>query len=141
MKYLLIYLLSALLLSAYSEHHQTKIIEKVVSEISVNKRIILWSDNKKILTLLKSNNRFDTTQKCEDATVIVLQNRSTLSQKCSSKYIFVLNYKLLSDIPKSFGALFWKKGRPNIVILESRIEAQDIGTTKDLEPYLEEKIW
>jgi len=141
MKYLLIYLLSALLLHASGENHQVKIIEKIISEISIDKKIVIWSDNKKILSILENNSMFETTQRCNSATVIVLESKDTLPRKCSSKHIFVLNYKLLSEIPRSFGALFWKKGRPNIVILEPRVESQNIKITKDLEPYLEERVW
>ncbi len=141
MRIILLILLSALLLSASSIEYKVKILEKIVSEISLKEQITIWSDDKKILSQLSSNNRFKTTTRCEEATFIILKERKQLSNLCSHSHIFVLNYKLLSDIPQSFGALFWKKGRANIVILEPRIKAQSISITKNLEPYLEEKIW
>jgi hypothetical protein len=47
----------------------------------------------------------------------------------------------LKEIPKSFGSMFWKKGRPNIVLIESRIKEQKISISKELEIYIEERIW
>jgi len=141
MRILLLSILSALLLSASNISHQVKILEKVVSEISIDKRIIIWSDDKEIIFEIKRNNKFLTTKNCQDATLIILKDKNNLPNMCSDIHIFVLNYKLLSEIPKSFGALFWKKGRPNIVIVEPRIKAQNIITTSNLRPYLEEKVW
>ncbi len=141
MRILLLSILSALLLSASSISNQVKILEKVVSEISIDKQIKIWSDDKEIIAQIKKSNKFTTTTNCQDATFIILKEKKNLSDVCSNICIFVLNYKLLSEIPKSFGALFWKKGRPNIVIVEPRIKAQNITITSNLKPYLEEKVW
>nr|WP_321266491.1 hypothetical protein [uncultured Sulfurimonas sp.] len=120
---------------------RVEIIEKIISEISIDKEVVLWSDNKKIQNILKTNNKLKTTKNCEDATIIILEDEENLSKSCDSKHIFVLNYDLLSKISKSFGALFWKKGRPNIVIIKPRITEQYIEVSSDLKPYMEDKIW
>ncbi|MEA3523567.1 MAG: hypothetical protein U9R50_11425 [Campylobacterota bacterium] len=141
MKFVILSLLSALFLSASSINHQAKILEKIVSEISLKEQITIWSDDKDILLQFENSKKFKTTQYCQNASLIILKNQNNLQKICDDAHIFVLNYKLLSDIPKSFGALFWKKGRPNIVLLEPRIKTQNIKITQNLEPYLEEKVW
>ena len=137
----LIFFATVTFASDSSDNLRIKILEKIITEISVNKEMKVWSDNKNILRSLKEHNKVKTTDNCEDATIIILQEHSNLINICSSRAIFVLNYKLLSDIPQSFGALFWKKGRPNIVIIKSRIKAQSIQVSNNLNPYLEEKVW
>ena len=144
MKFLLISFLSALILFATEsspEHNKVVILEKVLSELSIKQEIKIWSDNKEILAELKNHNNYKTVQSCENATIIILENKDKLIKACSNKHIFALNYQLLSDIPQSFGALFWKKGRPNIVIIEPRIKAQSIKANSSLNTYLEEKVW
>lgn len=137
----LIFFATVIFASDKSDNLQIKILEKIITEITVNKEMKVWSDNKNILRMLKEHNKLKTTDNCEEATIIILQEHNKLISACSSRAIFVLNYKLLSDIPQSFGALFWKKGRPNIVIIKSRIKAQSIQVSNDLNPYLEEKVW
>lgn len=44
-------------------------------------------------------------------------------------------------MPQSFGALFWKKGRPNIVIIAPRAKERAIEISQKLNEYVEEKIW
>ncbi|WP_372998253.1 hypothetical protein [Sulfurimonas sp.] len=124
-----------------SDNLKVKILEKIITEISVDKKVVVWSDNKEILTHIQEHHKLNTTYSCEESTIIILQDADSLTKKCEKKHIFVLNYELLSEFPQSFGALFWKKGRPNIVIIKSRIKAQSIQVSNDLKPYLEEKVW
>jgi len=142
MKTFILSLFITLTLSASAiNHHQIKIIEKIFSEISISTELKIWSDNKKLLSELKKCTKFITVENPKDATMIILEDRDNLSKEVLSKSIFVLNYNLLSKIPKSFGALFWKKGRPNIVIIKPRIETQSIEISQALHPYLEERVW
>ena len=141
MKFLILSILSALLLSASDISQQVRILEKVVSEISLGEEIKIWSDDKNIIRQLNRYSKFEITTDCKDATCIILKDKKNLPKVCENTHIFALDYKLLSKIPQSFGALFWKKGRPNIVILEPRIKAQRIIISKNLMPYLEERVW
>lgn len=144
MKLLLIYFLSALILFANETspiHAKVLIIEKILSECSIKHEVKVYSDNKDILLEIKNHKHYKVVQNCEEASVIILENKNSLKKACADKHIFVLNYKLLSEVPQSFGALFWKKGRPNIVIIKPRIEKQSLKISENLEAYLEEKVW
>ena len=138
---LVLIFLSSLSFASEINQHKIKILEKVITEISINKNTKVWTDNKAILDELKHRKKLEVTDNCQDATIIILENKRNLSKECNTRHIFALSYNLLSELPQSFGALFWKKGRPNIVILEPRIRAQSIKISKSLSPYLEEKIW
>jgi len=143
MKIFITFILSVFVLFAYdkSDHLRIQILETIITNITIEKDKKVWCDDKEILKELANHNNLQVVQNCNDATVIILKNKENLSKECKSKYIFTLNYQLLSETKESFGALFWKKGRPNIVILEPRIEEQNIKISKDLEPYLEEQLW
>jgi len=143
MKLLLTSIFLSLLLFASdsSDKLRVKILETIFSEITIDEKLRVWSDNKNILSEIREHDKFETATSCNSANIIILEYKENLQESCSSKCIFVLKYNLLSDIEHSFGALFWKKGRPNIVILEPRVKSQSIIITKDLEPYLEDKVW
>ncbi|MFA5454792.1 MAG: hypothetical protein WC272_05685 [Sulfurimonas sp.] len=144
MKAIIITLFLAILSSASENKDaiRAQIIEKILSNVSMNEVITIWSDNKELIAEFKKNSNLITTVNCEKATIIVIENKENLhGDACKNKPIFVLNYNLLKDIPNSFGAFFWKKGRPNIVIIEPRIESQNIKVSKELNAYIEEKVW
>lgn len=143
MKKLCVFFILALTLFANQskEAIQAKILEKIFLNIEIKKEIVLWSDNKKIIEEVQKNKRFKTTDDYRNATILIVEEKKNLPKKISKKAIFVLDYALLEEIPASFGSMFWKKGRPNIVLIAPRTKAQDIAISQELEVYVEEKVW
>jgi len=141
MKHILFLILFSIILNASDiSLIKVKILETIMQELSVDSKKLIWSDNSQLLAKLEDRNNLNIVSNCEDASLIIVE-RLDLSQGCKNKNIFVLNYDLLSKIDNSFGALFWKKGRPNIIILEPRINKQSIKINDKLKPYLEDRIW
>ena len=123
------------------DHSRAVILEKVIGDISITHELKVWTDNQSIHNELLNHGELTVVDNCEEATILILENNENLKSGCVNKHIFVLNYSLLTEIEHSFGAFFWKKGRPNIVIIEPRIKMQSIQITKNLEPYLEDRVW
>ena len=121
---------------------RAQIIEKIISNISIHEVITVWSDNKELIAEFRKSSNIITTDDCDKANIVVVEDAKNIEDEdCRNKPIFVLNYNLLKDIPESFGAFFWKKGRPNIVIIKPRTLSHGIVVAKELEAYVEEKIW
>jgi hypothetical protein len=134
-----------LIVFAFASHHtyaiKAEILEKIFANISIGRELVIYSDDEKLTQEFEKRGNFATTTLCKNATLLVLQNKKNLEKQCYEKAVFVLDYNLLKEIPQSFGAIFWKKGRPNIVILEPRTKEQSIKISDTLEDYVEEKIW
>lgn len=121
---------------------RAQIIEKIISNISINEVITVWSDNKELIAEFRKSSNLITTDDCDKANIVVVEDAKNIEDEdCKNKPIFVLNYNLLKDLPESFGAFFWKKGRPNIVIIKPRTLSHGIIVNRELEAYVEEKIW
>lgn len=101
----------------------------------------IYSDDIEIQKAFKNVHRFNVVENFNDAKLIILSKNVDKIKKFPKKHIFVLNYDLLETIPNSFGAFFWKKGRPNIVFIKPRLKEQLLKLSSELEPYIEEKIW
>lgn len=120
---------------------KAQILEKIFTNISIKNELIIWSDNKELLSELKKKTGLTTSMECKDASFIILKDKKNLKEECYKKSIFVLDYPLLKEIPQSFGAMFWKKGRPNIVIIAPRVKEQSIKVSDKLNKYTEDRIW
>jgi len=118
---------------------RTKIITTVLDNLSLNGEKIIFSDDKQLLDGLSK--KYKVTNDCLDSNFLILNSFVKLNKACKKKDIFVLNYNLLYDIPQSFGAFFFKKGRANIVLLKDKLKAQKIIPSKQLEPYVEDRLW
>jgi len=143
MKKLLILIIfaSTLLASNASQKIKAQILEKILSEISINKEMKIWSDDKTTLENFRNNKKFKIVKNCMDSNTIILKHKKNLDKRCLDKNIFVLSYSLLNQLPQSFGSFFWKKGRPNIVLIKSRLQKRNINISNKLEPYTEDRVW
>ncbi len=139
---IILFLTIALFASDNKDIMRAQILEKIILNIYINETVTIWSDNKELLAEFKKSAHIVTTDSCAKATIIILENKEKIhDDACKNKPIFVLEYNLLKEVPESFGAFFWKKGRPNIVIIEPRIASQNISVSKELKVYVEEKVW
>lgn len=138
---IILFLISVALASDNKDTIKAKILEKIFTNISTTVKLTLWSDNQNLLDKLKENGNFTTSLSCKDATIIILEKKDTLDKACKDKATFVLEYNLLTEIPQSIGALFWKKGRPNIIIISPRAKKHSIEISENLNEYVEERVW
>ncbi|MEA3330063.1 MAG: hypothetical protein U9Q29_00010 [Campylobacterota bacterium] len=133
--------ITLLFASNSSDELKLKILKNIISGIENSKPMTVWSDDEEIMSAFYLSKKFVVVDRYEDAKMIILSKKSNLPKRRRGKHIFVLDYNLLYEIPESIGAFFWKKGRPNIVFLKSRIEEQSLKLSANLKPYLEEKLW
>ncbi len=110
-----------------------------MKNIDIKENKVIYSDDARLLKDLSSE--YMVSDNCLDSNLLILDKKSNLLNACKNKNIFVLNYDLLHDLPQSFGAFFFKKGRANIVLLKQKLKKQHIRHTKQLEPYIEDKLW
>jgi len=121
-------------------HPETKILHYIVENINNNTIHKIWSDNATIRRSFRELG-YSIVNDAEDADLIILKNAASLRKDHIKSKVFVLGYDLLNEIPQSFGAFFWKKGRPNIVFISSRIRKEHLKLSKELQEYEEERVW
>lgn len=138
---ILFILVPLLIADGHSSELKMKILHNICSGVKNEKHMKVWSDNQKIIDSFKKLGGLNISKSFKDAQLIVLNNKSNLLKNSIDKHIFVLDYDLLEEIPNSFGAFFWKKGRPNIVFIKPRLEEQSLRLSTTLQPYTEDKIW
>jgi len=143
LKFLILILLSLSLLLGNQSGDKLKmqILKNICLSIKSENKMKIWSDDINIMKSFKESDKFVTVSNFNDANFIILTKKIAFLTEDTDKHIFVLNYCLLEYIPNSFGALFWKKGRPNIVFIKSRLEDQSLILSDKLKPYIEEQIW
>lgn len=124
-----------------NDNTQIKILEYIINNINHPSIHKVWSDDTALKLSLEKSGRYITVSNSSKADLIILQNKNSLPLSIKNKAIFVLNYKLLKEIPQSFGAFFWKKGRPNIVFIKPRLKKVQLQLSNNLKKYEEEKIW
>ena len=118
---------------------EAKILHYIVQNINNNTIHKILCDDAKLQENFKELG-YTIVKDAKDADLIILRNKHKFSKNVKGK-VFVLGYELLNEIPQSFGAFFWKKGRPNIVFIAPRVKKEHIQLSKELQEYEEEQVW
>lgn len=78
---------------------------------------------------------------CEQADIVIVNSINQVESKCMNKTVLVTRYNLLSQVEQAVGALYWQKGRPNLLFLKGRLGSRGIALGNDYSPYIEEKLY
>jgi len=118
---------------------EAKIIQYIIKNINNNTIHKILTDDFNLKNSLK-NLGYTMVNNAKDADFIILKYKHKLNKNSNGK-VFVLRYELLNEMPQSFGAFYWQKGRPNIVFISPRVKKEHIKLSKELQEYEEEKVW
>ncbi len=91
---------------------------------------------------LRNNDAILLTSQLADADVVVLGSTPprTLLRKIRQP-ILVLEYGMLRHVSRAVGAYFWQKGRPNIIMIRSRLSRAGIRLPAEFDRYIENTLW
>ncbi|MFA6760782.1 MAG: hypothetical protein WCR69_07055 [Sulfuricurvum sp.] len=120
---------------------QKEILQSIFYNIHLGRDLKVWSDDEGLNEAFRDGFAFELASSCNEASLLVINTQAPLTNGCQNKPTFVLKYQLLRDLPHSFGSLYWKKARPNIVIIEPRAKEQNIIISTRLREYVEQKLW
>jgi hypothetical protein len=108
-KLIFIFLLAGIELLA-NNSYEIKLYEKILPSIFDKKVLKVFTDNN-MKDLLQYSDKFKIVKDCNEADVII--GNQNLSSNCE-KPIFSNSYRCFLKCKNSFGAFYWRKGRPQI---------------------------
>ena len=134
MKILLIILGIVINLFANSEKVETQIYENIISNLSNNKKIKVWTNNSKISYIFGKYSKKLIVVDKKDANIYILSYKEDIP---NNKIVLTTNYKLLKKLKNSVGAFYWKKGRPNIIFIDDRLKRKHILLSSKYNDFIE----
>lgn len=91
------------------------------------------SHSKEIVFL---SDRLIITQECEEALVLIGKSIEHFPQECKEKPFFSISYNGFKSNENSFGAFYWRKGRPQIKFKKKALEKFNIVLPDSLKKYV-----
>ncbi len=117
---------------------KVELLHKIASLFVKDKNIVIFSNDKNYAFKNKTK-LFKVTDDCKNANFLILKNRNRRSERCinSKTYIFVSDYNEFMKIQQAVGAIFWQKGRLNLIFRENRLKDFSIVLPSQYDKYIE----
>ena len=135
MKKLILLLCVVFSLFALSKDINSRLYEKIITGIFPQKEVIY------IYVSSPENFKFSRNirqTKSIDMADLVIFNGGELKLHNGSKAVFITtHYKDMMRFDNVIGALFWKKGRPQILLKEEKLKENDLEIADYLKKYIE----
>ena len=116
-----------------SDSYESKLYEKILPMVFQQKNINIFPDNE-AKDFFKNSSKFNIVYNCDDADLLVGKSIENFPLDCKNKPIFATSYRLFSN-ENSFGAFYWRKGRPQIKFKLSVIEKFNLHLPQSFKKY------
>ena len=119
---------------------KAQIILNIARLVTHKKIVKIYVDDPSFLDIFKNNNYIKRASNCFRADVVITKNSQHIKKQCKKKQINIIStkyrdYKQNSDI--DFGAFFWQKGRPNMLINSKIIQKRSMQIPRSYYKYLD----
>ena len=128
--FLIVFFLNILLAD---KNYELKLYEKILPLIFEKYGIKIFVDNE-AKQILKDSKFFIITNNCQNADLLIGKNKKSFINKCLNKPLFATSYKGFK-LKNSFGAFYWRKGRPQLKFKIDIIEKFNLKLPKNLRRY------
>lgn len=137
MKVLFLFIVGVMYINA-ADNYELKLYEKVLPLFFEKEPIRVYAD-KDTSKVLQKSSKFQIIEQCDNS-VHLLIGRSfpDLSDTCRKKPLFSTSYRVYRSQKNSFGAFYWRKGRPQLKFKKHVLEYFKIKIPKNLARYVEE---
>ena len=117
-----------------SDNYELKLYEKVLPIIfnQTYLKVFADSDTKDII---KNSDIFQIINSCKEADLLIGKHQKDFPTSCKEKPIFATTYRGFKSCDNSFGAFYWRKGRPQIKFKLEVIEKFNLNLSYSLKKY------
>ena len=120
-----------------SDIYELKLYEKILSSVFIKTPIRIYADQD-TKEILKNSSKFIIMNNCSSAVVVLVgKNFDDISRECTNKPIFATNYRTYKSLKNSFGAFYWRKGRPQLRFRQKAIDRLHLSLPDSLQKYVQ----
>ena len=135
-KLILIFIFVANILYS-QDNYELKLYDKILP-IIFNKNYIRVYVDDYTRDILKTSLIFEIVNNCNEADLLIGKNKNIFPRWCENKPLFATSYKGFKNSNNSFGAFYWRKGRPQIKFKLNTIEKFNLNLPDSLWKYADE---
>lgn len=121
-----------------AQYAKAKLVENIIKVLFPDNKVALFVQDKAYVSP-KESEVFTRMVDCQKADVMIVQSLDGVSKKClqNSKYIIVTSYNSYKNHKTALGAIFWQKGRLNLIFRKEKLDELSLKLPKNYSKYIE----
>lgn len=135
MRVVLFLFLSLALLQA--DVYTQKLYETLFGSLFHKSPVFVYAD-KQTRAALRSSRTIVVVEDCRQSDFLMGSDFENLPAPCHDKPLFATSYKAYKEYSNSFGAFYWRKGRPQIHFNRVNLKKFSIALPENLKKYADE---
>ncbi len=118
-----------------SKLYEIKIISYIVSStIGQNKKVCLYNFSNSEVDIYRKFSNLKIVDNCKNADIIIVKDLE--NAKTFNKPAFAIGYFTFLNCINCIGGFYWKKGRPQIILIKERLNTFHIKPASKLEKFV-----
>lgn len=136
-------------LHALERESTLKMYHGIFSALSSKKIITVYTTDKEYRKVFATSKRFFLAREPEESDIVLITNRSTLesmlkrniiNENTKRPILFVTDYRLLKNSEEVVGAFYWRKGRSQLLFIDSRLQEHNITLPKAYQNFMIDEL-
>jgi len=116
-------------------HYELKLYESILPTLFQKKSLTIYTQEREQKNILKNSLVLKLSNSCSNADLIIADNLAEMPEVCISKPLFTTSYRSYRDAKNTFGAFYWRKGRPQIHFKLETIKRYNLHLPNYLQKY------
>jgi len=126
-----------------------KIYHQILYAMLHKEKIKVYTPDRELRDIFKSSKQIIVAEKPEEADIVIVGNNHSYvrvhdilkhEKKRDSVIMFATDYHLLKESPYIVGALYWKKGRSQLLFIRPRLKQHHIELPKEYEHFIVDSL-
>ena len=136
-------------LYALEQKSTLTLYHQILSSLTHKENVIVYTNDRELLPIFRHSRVLIPVIDPEAADVIIVGNEQAYKKiyarlkrkgKEGTVFFFATSYRLFKAHPPIVGALYWKKGRSQLLFLKPRLERYGITLPKEYQPFIVEEL-
>lgn len=133
----LAYILIPLILLANVDLNRAKLIFEIIKIVFPHENPKIYIQSESFKNAAKFTD-FNPAKDCQEAKVILVDDMKQIKHCLKNKpALIATNYKTYTKNPNTIAAIFWQKGRPNLIFRKNQLEKLNLVLPKEYLRYIE----
>lgn len=118
-----------------SDKYELQLYKTIFPVLFEKSHLVVYVQDKEHFEMFSKSSIFSLAKDCEEADFLFGKNFQNLKYECREKAIFSTSYRSFKNTENSFGAFYWRKGRPQIKFKLDAVKRYDLYLPHSLQEY------